>query len=241
MSTTTVPSQYVLPDGEVLSSATIDDIRRSLRVLGEGASRRAYALSEAAVLKVDTGDTWCGNCKSEITAWVKLSTSEVAQYLAPILAGDPEAGWLVMARAESTNTAGRQAQNFLPSNLLADHGIRDLHGANVGWITTETGEEVPVAIDYAFNGESRGDGCEYSDDDDDDDDSENCQCSECLAGSRTRCHNAGETCGNGTCEDCHSLRAVRHHLGTTCCETGMHGLLPVRAVLRGPGILQRSP
>ena len=157
MTTTTVPSQYVLPDGEVLSTETIDEIRRSLRVLGSGVSRKAYALTENAVLKVDTGETWCGNCKSEITAWSKLADSEIAPYLAPILAGDPDAGWLVMVRVSmGKSSAGRHANMALPTDLLNAYGIRDLHGQNVGWMTTDDGEEIPVAIDYAFNGESRG-------------------------------------------------------------------------------------
>lgn len=218
MSTVTlpVPSQYVLPDGRIVSTDTLPSIKPTLSVLGKGASRKAYGLTRDLVLKVDTGSTWAGNCRSEIAAWEKLSSTEIAQYLAPVLAGDPDAGWLIMVRATHHNATGESAHNAIPSRDLSDYDIRDLHAGNVGWITSETGEEMPVVIDYAFNGESRGEGCSGTDGDDD-----TCGCGDCGddRGTRTRRHDADTTCGYGTCEVCHGEQTIRHNAGTTCCQT----------------------
>lgn len=121
-----------------------------LRKLGEGVSRKVYALSETTVIKIDKGvlngfnDGFQAQCASEVNVWNNAS-EEQREYLAAII--DSGKGWIIAERALQTvsqmlGEGGRE----IGHTLTTETGIRDLHIHNIGYF----GKGRFKIIDYAL-------------------------------------------------------------------------------------------
>lgn len=241
------PESYTTADGTIICTDTIPSLVSSLKLAGTGASRRVYFLDSETVIKFDLGNSWAGNCSTEIQVWNHFKGTEVEQHLAPVLAGDVDGGWLIMRRAAmgcatSGDYKGDRAADAIDKDYLYSKGVKDLHGGNVGWLRDPaTGHDVPVVIDYAFNvikgveaveGDGInlliGEGADYEPDPDE------CECSECLAGTQTRAHKAGTACGHEeSCSQCYNSQERYHAKGTTCCHTDCEMCYPYGRYCQG--------
>jgi hypothetical protein len=117
--------------------------------LGEGASRKAYALDATRVIKIDKAalgqnDRFNGQCASEVARW-NTSSPEIRECLATLL--DSGNGWVIMERAQSTlHTFDGRTQDTISRDLGQATRIGDLHGANIGYF----GKGRFKIIDYAL-------------------------------------------------------------------------------------------
>lgn len=116
--------------------------------LGQGASRKTYALDADRVIKIDYAmlnqGGWQGQCNSEAARWQNAS-EEIRPFLAPVLeSGD---GWVIMARAKTViSTFGPEVSRTISHDLGTTTGIGDLHGGNIGYF----GNGIFKIIDYAL-------------------------------------------------------------------------------------------
>lgn len=150
----------VLAGQHIVSSDTIRDLKRSLPALGSGVSRTAYDLGNGSVLKVGAANGFAGGNATEVAAWQAHEGTEIAQYLAEIIAYDAEDfAWLIMRKVDGTignNYAAYQAcraAGFV--TMMYGFGFSDLHEGNVGYVEDpmeDSGFRFYV-IDYAQNSE----------------------------------------------------------------------------------------
>lgn len=168
-----------------ISPENVEKVVKAVPYLSSGVSRNVYDLG-AVVLKVNKGYDGCGSCASELAVWEEYAGTEFEQYLAPILAADPNGEWLIMEKCSGVGSIDYYDRREM-EHKLNSIGIGDLHEYNVG--RRENGDI--VAIDYAF---TRDVGMR-------DDDHCNCDdCNGCGCGE----HGCGICYPNG-CDCCCSL------------------------------------
>lgn len=146
----------VLAGEHIVSSDTIGDLKRSLKVLGSGVTRTAYDLGNGTVLKVGASNGYYGGNESEVLAWQALKDSDIGQYLCPIVAYDEEAyAWLIMRKVDGTIGDCSEASSAWYASGISREldyaGINDLHGGNVGYVDDGYGNFTFYAIDYAMS------------------------------------------------------------------------------------------
>jgi hypothetical protein len=109
--------------------------------LGQGASRRVYALRNTPdlVLKLEYDNRDFSNV-IEWTTWSQLQKTKWAEWLAPCISIDEFSGVLIQARADDLTDEQWAALKEYPA-FLGDAGRR-----NWGWYKGR-----PVMRDYAFN------------------------------------------------------------------------------------------
>ncbi len=123
----------------------IGKITRHLTFLGQGVSRKVFALSDSSVLKVDiqAGGCFAGSCQVEGDTYVKFAHTDIGSLLAPVL--DYADGWLVMMRAEKVGRLDLADYQHVKTRLNGI-GIKDVRSANVGMVNG-----LVVATDYAYH------------------------------------------------------------------------------------------
>lgn len=152
---------HVLAGSHIVSTDTIDDLKRSLPRLGSGVSRTAFDLGNGTVLKVGKANSFAGGNQTEVAAWEALCDNpEVAPLLGEITAYDSEGfAWVIMRKADGVlgdNYTAKVAfdQNSNLKTILRAYGISDLHEGNIGYVE-DASEDCGFrffAVDYAMSG-----------------------------------------------------------------------------------------
>lgn len=128
---------------------TIDRPKPPVEVLGSGSTRTAFAISQAAVLKLQrdpTVDTsmYRRQTADEVTFWAKAH-DEIRPHLAVLGQFDPGEmpRWCVMERARHAEFPCKFPAEFY--SITGDVGL-----SNVGWVRRED-EDRLVLIDYGYS------------------------------------------------------------------------------------------
>lgn len=117
---------------------------KGLKLLGQGVSRRAYALDNNRVLKIEYGAGAFGQqCAAEVRCFQQASEN-VKPFLAAIL--DYGDGWTIMERAQCTLREFGGQTDKISHDLSRQTRIGDLHAANIGYF----GKGQFKILDYAL-------------------------------------------------------------------------------------------
>lgn len=177
--TTDTLTSFVSEDGILISDETLSEILPTLDMLGEGISRKVYALSDSEVLKVGfNSGNWFGDNSTEAKLWFSLDESD-RKHFAEVYAHSPSYKWIIAERAYCTleNCECSSHQKDYEDSLDAtidvgqDHNVSDLHYGNVG----HRADGSYLLIDYAANGLSSSQSSDGSQ-------SHECSCFECQHG-----------------------------------------------------------
>lgn len=128
-------------DSTFATFATYDNL------VGQGGSRKVYALGDGTVLKVDYNlSDGIGSCASEVAVWEAVKGTDDARLFAPILAHGN--GWLVMAEADCDRFTAAEADAWIDATDadMERLDIGDVRPCNVGRIGGQF-----VVVDYAFS------------------------------------------------------------------------------------------
>jgi len=113
-------------------------------LLGEGISRRVFALSEDYVLKIGKpGNGIWNGLAGNLEEWNGYhgAAPEIREWLCPPVAVASNGAWLIARRAQRPH--GWEAQDEVHKAI--GHLVKDLHGGNIGILDGHA-----VAIDYGF-------------------------------------------------------------------------------------------
>lgn len=133
-----------------INDYTVMGLVKRLSEIGDGSTRKVFALDNDTVLKVSKWEGANYTNMTEAKIWDELE-SDQRRYFAPVLASSEHGSWLVMQRAnplgstndpDPTNSASHYKR--IIEELEANTKILDLWSFNVG--TLSTGQH--VVIDY---------------------------------------------------------------------------------------------
>lgn len=141
-----VPATYKDASGLMFTSGMKmnDWADLGLAVLGTGASRKVYDLGNVVLKTIRVGGFLNGKeaNKLETETWAKVANTPDAKYFANVIAACPEGNWVIM---EKVQVGADEASRKQLVEVAKRHGIRDIHGHNIG-----RRGATPVVLDYAY-------------------------------------------------------------------------------------------